>query len=179
MRLQQGQLAPLFMTNDVFGNQIDLQEYAGHKLMISFYRFSSCPFCNLRVQRILGHFRKFEASGLKIISFWQSTTESILEHVSKQQPPFPLIPDPEKKIYQLYQVENSWLGTFKVMQDPGLVAKALKGGFNPMKSDGEMNQLPADFFINPDLTIHEAYYGKNIGDHIGFSEIARFLEIDL
>ena len=64
MKLKQGQSAPAFAAQDVFGNTIDLKDYAGHKLMISFYRFSSCPFCNLRVQQILTRFDAFEERGL-------------------------------------------------------------------------------------------------------------------
>ncbi|WP_168122853.1 peroxiredoxin-like family protein [Paenibacillus sp. HB172176] len=175
MALKQGQTAPLFVKEDIFGNKIDLREYKGSKLMISFYRFSSCPFCNLRVQRIVGQHGKFEENGLKMISFWQSPKESILEHVGKEKLPFPLIPDPEKRIYRQYEVERSWLGALKVMKDPGLMADALKGGIQPSKMDGDLNQLPADFLIGPDLIIHEAYYGKHIGDHIGFHAIEQFL----
>ncbi len=177
MEIMQGQKAPLFAMEDVFGNTINLRDYAGHRVMLSFYRFSSCPFCNLRIQKILGQFRKFEENDLKMISFWQSPRASILEHVGHQQPPFPLIPDPDKQIYRLYHVENSWLGALKAMGEPGLMMKALKGGFNPAKADGDMNQLPADFLIAPDLTIQQAYYGKHIGDHIDFTEIERFLGI--
>ncbi len=177
MKLTAGQQAPRFIMQDVVGETIDLQDYAGQKLMISFYRFSSCPFCNLRIQRILGQYNKFEDHGLRMISFWQSPRDSILEHVGQQQAPFPMIPDPTKHIYRLYHVENSWMGALKVMRDPIMVMKAMKGGFNPAKSDGEMNQLPADFLINPDFTIHQAYYGEHIGDHIGFADIEQFLGI--
>lgn len=175
MELMQGQQAPLFAMEDVFGNKVNLQDYAGHNIMVSFYRFSSCPFCHLRIQRILGQYQKFADNGLKMISFWQSPKASILEHVGRQQLPFPLIPDPAKQIYQLYHVEKSWLGALKVMGEPGLMRKALQGGFNPAKADGDLNQLPADFLIGPDLTIRQAYYGQHIGDHIGFAEIERFL----
>ncbi|MNU07978.1 hypothetical protein D3C72_2538270 [compost metagenome] len=68
------------------------------------------------------------------------------------------------------------MGALKVMRDPSLVMSALKGGFNPTAADGDMNQLPADFLINPDLTIHQAFYGKHIGDHIDFAMIERFLK---
>ncbi|MNG37271.1 hypothetical protein D3C84_1245650 [compost metagenome] len=53
--------------------------------------------------------------------------------------------------------------------------QAMKGGFKPSTADGEMSQLPADFLLNPDLTLHTAYYAEHIGDHIGFAEIERFL----
>lgn len=175
MVLQAGQQAPLFAVKDVYGRQIDLGNYAGSKTMVSFYRFASCPFCNIRVQRILSQHDRFEAQGLKMISFWQSSENSILEHVGQQKAPFPMIADPDKNIYELYDVGNSWLGALKVMKAPGLMASALKKGFNPATADGDMNQLPADFLINPDLTIHQAYYGEHIGDHVGFEAIDRFL----
>ncbi|MDQ0196873.1 redoxin domain-containing protein [Paenibacillus wynnii] len=177
MELNKGLQAPLFVTKDVFGNTVDLNTYRGQKVMVSFYRFASCPFCNLRIQRILGNYSKFEEQGLRMISFWQSPANSILEHVGQQHLPFPMIPDPEKNFYRLYHVENSWIGALKVMREPGLVMKALKGRFNPLEADGDMNQLPADFLLNPDLTIHTAYYGEHIGDHIEFAEIERFLGI--
>lgn len=178
MALVQGQQAPHFAMVDIYGNTIDLKEYAGHKVMVSFYRFSSCPFCNLRIQRILNQVERFESNGLKMISFWQSSRTSILEHVGQQNPPFPMIPDPDKTIYRLYHVEKSWIGALKVMGELGLMKGALTGGFKMGKVDGDVNQLPADFLLNPDLTIHQTYYGKHIGDHIGFEEIERFLGID-
>lgn len=178
MALIRGQKAPHFEMADIFGKKINLKEYAGHKVMVSFYRFSSCPFCNLRIQRILEQYEHFDKNGLKLISFWQSSKASILEHVGQQKAPFPMIPDPDKKMYRLYHVEKSWLGALKVMGEPGLVRKVLTGGFKMGKVDGDANQLPADFLLNPDLTIQQAYYGEHIGDHIGFEEIEKFLGID-
>lgn len=177
MRLLIGQPAPDFRTEDVFDRTIDLRDLKGHKLMLSFYRFSACPFCNLRVNKLMNQSATYEEKGLKMISFWQSPKESILEHVGKKNPPFPMIPDPSKDIYKLYRVEKSWKGSMKLMiHDPSMAIEAMKGGFNPKHIDGEKNIIPADFLINPDLTIHKAFYGKHIGDHIPFSEIERFLE---
>ena len=42
-------------------------------------------------------------------------------------------------------------------------------------TDGQPNLLPADFLLGPDLTIERAYYGRDIGDHLPFSEIEQFL----
>jgi thioredoxin-dependent peroxiredoxin len=175
MALKFGQIAPHFAAKDIFGKDINLSDYAGYKIMVSFYRFSSCPFCNLRIQRILAQYHLFEEKGLRMISFWQSTRDSILEHVGKQNLPFPIISDPERHIYRMYHVEQSWLGALKVMKSPNLIAKALEHGFNPATADGDLNQLPADFLINPDQTIHQAFYGEHIGDHISFADIESFL----
>lgn len=175
MKLKPGQQAPLFSAPDALGQTIDLNAYQGRKVMVTFYRFASCPFCNLRVQRLINQYAEFEARGLSMISFWQSPAASILEHVGQQAMPFPMIPDPDKKFYRIYGVESSWMGVLKVMRDPKLIFQSMKGGFNPTTADGEMNQIPADFLLNPDLTLHTAHYGEHIGDHVAFTEIERFL----
>jgi peroxiredoxin len=107
MRLLTGQTAPDFRVEDIYSQSIDLRDYKGHKLMISFYRFSACPFCNMRVNKLMYASAAYEVKGLKMISFWQSPKESILEHVGKKNPPFPMIPDPTKEIYKLYRVEKT------------------------------------------------------------------------
>ena len=52
MRLQAGQAAPDFLRPDIGGKTIRLSDYRGRYLLLSFYRYASCPFCNLRVNNI-------------------------------------------------------------------------------------------------------------------------------
>lgn len=179
MKLQQGQAAPDFNVLDIFDTPISLQDYAGQKLLISFYRFASCPFCNLRVHKLIQQLPEFSNRGLNIISFWQSPKESIRKDVGRQQPPFPLIPDPKRHIYQLYGLERSKTAVAKaILFHFNLIVEANQKGFHKKEIDGDMEQIPADFLINPDGTIHQAYYGTHVGDHLPFSAIRAFLEID-
>jgi len=53
MRLQAGQPAPDFLRPDIGGKTIRLGDYRGRYLLLSFYRYASCPFCNLRVHELL------------------------------------------------------------------------------------------------------------------------------
>ena len=176
MRLLHGNKAPDFQREDIFGNLIRLEDYVGKKVLLSFYRFSACPFCNMRVHKLMGYADAYEKKGLHMISFWQSPKDSILEHVGQKNPPFPMIPDPAKEVYTLYGVENSWGGALKLMtRQPSLAAQAMREGVNPKHIDGELNLIPADFLIRPDGSIHRAYYGEHIGDHIPFDEIEKFL----
>jgi len=41
--------------------------------------------------------------------------------------------------------------------------------------EGDKAIVPADFLINEDGTIHTAYYGNNIGDHIPIELINEFI----
>ena len=178
MRLKKGEKAPLFDVADVYGKRIALRDFAGKKLMVSFYRYSGCPLCNLRIADLMEHYSEFEKQGLIMLSFWQSAKKEILETVSEQHAPFPLIPDKEKKIYTLYGVESRFVAILKLLLHPALSLRTLFSRFMKVKMAGDINLVPADFLINPDLTIHTAYYGKHIGDHLPISEIESFLAVD-
>lgn len=44
MKLKKGDKAIGFKTEDILGNKIDLEEFRGKKVLLSFYRGASCPF---------------------------------------------------------------------------------------------------------------------------------------
>ncbi len=48
-------VAPEFAVADVFGVPVRLADYRGQRLLLSFYRYASCPLCNLRVHELLQH----------------------------------------------------------------------------------------------------------------------------
>ena len=99
-----------------------------------------------------------------------------MQYVTKgRDVPFPIIADPEHAIYKLYNLDKSWWGYVRGAFSLRLVrAASLKlGGNDP---DGIQNLIPADFLISPDQTIHTAFYGSDIGDHIPFEQIDLFLD---
>jgi peroxiredoxin len=167
MRLQAGQPAPDFLRPDIGGISIRLGDYRGRYLLLSFYRYASCPFCNLRVHELLQRLSEFEKRGLSLVGVFQSAREAIMDHVGKQQPPFPIIPDPAHDLYRRYGVETSLpallLGLTVRM---GRALKAMRKGFLPGRMEGHVTLVPADFLIGPDGNILIAYYGKDISDHL-------------
>ena len=175
MRLQAGQKAPLFQMMSVFNEKINLTDFAGSQIMISFYRYAQCPFCNLRISKILKHSSQLQSKGLKIIAFFQSSQESILLYDGVQALPFPVIPDPERQIYKLYGVESSFWGVIQGFLHLGKVIDIFKKKLWPKKIEGDINLIPADFLINPDLTIHTAYYGTDIANHLPLSKVREFV----
>lgn len=180
MKLQAGQQAVNFQVRDINGTPIDLADFSGKKLMISFYRYASCPLCNLRVHELIQHFPAFNAKGLAMLAFFQSPAEGIRDYVGKQNAPFPVIADPSHEIYQRYGVTPSWLGFGKAMafKLPMAFQAVFGKGFLPGRMDGDKAMIPADFLITPEQTIHRAFYGSDIGDHLPIKEIQSFLESD-
>ena len=178
MKLQAGQQAIDFHVRDIHGTPINLANFSGKKLMISFYRYASCPLCNLRVHELIQHFPAFNAKGLAMLAFFQSPAEGIQKYVGKQEAPFPIIADPSHEIYQRYGVTSSWLGFGKAIafKLPMAYQAVFGKGFLPGRMDGDKAMIPADFLITPEQTIHRAFYGSDIGDHLPIKEIQLFIE---
>ncbi|NHJ38653.1 MAG: AhpC/TSA family protein [Asgard group archaeon] len=173
MRIKEGSKAYTFTVTDLNGNKFSFEEYKDGKVLLSFYRYASCPLCNLRISQLIKKYDEFKKKGLKIIAFFESPKESMLKYVGKQEVPFPLIPDPKREIYRLYGVEKSWW-KYILGGMTGKMRKARKSGFKIGKMEGQINLVPADFLIE-NLIIKHTYYGKNIADHIPLEEILKFL----
>ncbi|HDY76031.1 MAG TPA: redoxin domain-containing protein [Candidatus Marinimicrobia bacterium] len=172
-RLKANISAPGFVVNDIFGNEQSPEKYLGKKWMLSFFRYASCPACNMRIQNLLQEYDELKQNGLSILAVFESPKDSIMKYVGKSELPFSVIPDHERKLYKLYGVESSWLG---YIMGGSTVIKALWNGFMPGKMEGVFSMIPADFLINPDGTIYTAYYGKNIGDHLPIRRIWSYLK---
>jgi len=172
MRLISGKKAPKFSIKDIFGVEHSIEKYIGQKWMLSFFRYASCPACNLRIHELVQVYDKFQAQGFLILAVFESPKESILDYVAKDELPFPIIPDPKRKLYKEFGVESSWLGYLKGLPT---AMKGMLNGFLPGKMEEDLAMIPADFLIDEQGEIHTVYYGKNIGDHLAISKIKSFI----
>jgi len=176
MRLQTGQPAKPFAVRDIFDRPVSLQDFSGKKLMLSFYRYASCPLCNLRVHELIARYPDYRARGMDIVAFFQSPVESIRRYVGRQDAPFPIIADPQRTVYRQYGVEMSIWGMIAAgfWWHPRMVIANLKG-FWFGKMEGNIALVPADFLINPNSTIHTAFYGTTIADHVSLAQVDAFV----
>ncbi len=175
-QLTSGIQAPNFKTKDIFNTEISLESLKGKKVMVSFYRYASCPLCNLRVNQLINKYPEWNEKGLEMIAIFQSPTESIQKYVGKHDSPFPIIPDPKQKLYKKYKVTGS-LGKFLIGLKPSKLFSAAKIGFLPGKMENDITMIPADFIIDENGIIHTAYYGKDSSDHIDIQAVDRFLNL--
>ena len=163
--------APHFIGKDINGKNINLNDYKGQKVLLSFFRVATCPFCNMAVQELIRGHEELEKKGIKVIAFFASTSEEINKYAGKQNPTFPIVADPEFKIYKQYGVQVSFGGMMKTMINPVKIYKAMTSGFFNLKSMKDKPIVPADFLIDANQTVINAHYGKDFGDHIPVSEI--------
>jgi len=175
MRLKPGDKAPPFEAVTMDDQSIDLAGFHDQKLLLAFFRYASCPLCNLRISELIRHQPELQLRGLHILAIFQSPSERLQKYAGRQRPPFPMIADPDHHLYRLYGVESSWGGFLKGSLRLGSLATATARGFLPGPMDGDKARIPADFLIGPGLIIQTAYYGTDIGDHLPLRAIHRWL----
>lgn len=177
-RLKDGDTVRSFETADMRGRRVELTGQPGRHVLLSFYRYASCPLCNLRVHELSGRCGAWQEQGLDLLAVFQSPQDKLRHYVGQQQTPFPLIPDPEQRLYQLYGVGHSWGGFLKawVMRLPEIGRSVFGQGFLPGSVEGGIHRIPADFLVRPNGTIAVAYYGRDIGDHLPLERIERYLQ---
>jgi thioredoxin-dependent peroxiredoxin len=181
MQIQLGALAPAFHVEDVFGDPISLNDYAGKRLLLSFYRNAACAICNLRVHQLIQRYPDYRRGGLEVLAVFESPRENILKYVGKQDAPFPIIADPQGQLYALYGVEVSEEKVAKTMSMPEtqttIRAAAEQGFVLTREEDSNFNRMPAEFLIGPDMTIQVAHYAEYVMAHLPFETIERFLAV--
>ncbi len=163
-----------FQIDDYLGKNIDLSEFEGKRILLSFFRGASCPFCNLRLSQLIKRYPEFKEKGIEIIIFFASSQDEISNYAGKQNVPFTIIPDPKLEIYQKYGIEESRSGMFKAMIKPVKMIKIMTSGFFNMKSIMDKALIPADFLIDEQQTIYKVYYGKDYGDHLPIEDIIKW-----
>ena len=174
MRLSAGDAAPALSATDFLGEPVDLVSLRGKPVLLSFYRYASCPVCNIRMHSLIVKYPELAAQGLSIVAVFQSSTESIAQYVGRQDAPFPIVPDPEMTLYRRFGVEARWGGLFSWV----VIRSALKAfakGFGPGRIEGPVQRTPADFLIDTQGRIAVAHYGAHIDDHIPLTTITQWL----
>lgn len=177
-RLTAGMAAPAFGVRDTFGKPIRMDDYRGERLMLSFYRYASCPLCNLRIHELLGHWSDWHSRGLQMIAVFESPAAHVRHYLNRHDAPFPIVPDPGRALYKAYGVQGSLAGFLRAWTGhlPTLFNAVVRRKFLPGRMDGDWTMLPADFLIGPDLRVADAFYGHHIGDHIPIARIERFID---
>lgn len=172
-RLSRGALAPTFRVADVFGTPVDLDALRGSRVLLSFFRNAACAICNLRVSQLITRHDELSRADVTVIAVFESSADAIREHVGRQAAPFPIVADPDARLYELYGVECSEDGIATTMELPGtpqIVAEATAAGFPLVEEVGSnFLRMPADFLIDADGVVLNAHYAEYVWDHTPLS----------
>lgn len=174
MRLKSGVKAKNISLPAIDGSMFETESAKGKPIMLSFFRFASCPFCNLRVNELVRRFDEF-GNDFTIIAVFDSPLDNLTRHAEGHKAPFPILADEDNKYYREYGIEHSVLGMLKgiVLRMPTLL-KGMFKGYIPTTIKGSMTTMPADFLIDREGIIQVAFYGRDDGDHLPFDTVKEF-----
>jgi peroxiredoxin len=174
MRKKAGERAPEIELPAIDGTVFNTERVRGKPYMLSFFRFASCPFCNLRVHELSRRFSEF-GDDFQIVAVFDSPIANLVLHARGHNAPFPILADQENRYYNKYGIERSLSGVIKgmVFRMPTLI-KGMGKGYIPTRIKGNITTMPADFLIDKNGVIQKAYYGRDEGDHLSIDEIKTF-----
>ena len=109
--------------------------------------------------------KSIEKAGAQVVLVGMGTPSESAEFAAKFNVPFPLVADPEKKLYRKFELKQmSTLGFFS----PSVALKgvaAMVGGHGIGKPQGDVRQLPGVFIINTAGQIVFSHFSGNPADH--------------
>jgi peroxiredoxin len=173
--LTAGLKAPAFAAQTLRGGRLTLDDLRGGPVLLKFYRFATCPVCNLHLRGFIKRHHELARTGLRTVVLFHSP-RARLEKAIETALPFDVIPDPGKEIFRAYGVTGSLRGMFhpRVMAD---YARALVAGFSAgmLSHDGGIQGHPADFLIDAGGTVRLAHYGSHYADSLDTDAVLKAL----
>ena len=169
--------APSFIITDVNGDTVNLTDYKGKKVLLTFYRSVGCPVCNLYFHELQEYADSFKLQNVIVMSVYESPASAIRQYVEGEDFYAVMIPDSTEKLYHLFGVQRSWWKMFKG-RFQGVNKKIKKGRklfSKKPKYDAHANRISADFLIDEHGKFVFAYYGKYFGDHISVEKVKEYL----
>ena len=102
--LKKGDKAPSFSALDQDGNQHQLADYAGKKLVVFFYPKANTPGCTAEACDLRDNFDRFQAANYSILGVSADAAKAQFKFKEKFSFPFPLLADEDKSVIEAFGV---------------------------------------------------------------------------
>jgi peroxiredoxin len=175
--LTPGDVLPARELTAVSGERVRIPDRDG-VVHLQLRRFAGCPICHLHLRSFVQRHAELAAAGVREVVVFHSPADELAPHASGL--PFPLIPDPDKRLYTELGVESSpralldpraflpiaravVLGTFAMLAGRQKPPAALPHG-------GRLG-LPGDFLIAADGRVLACKYGEHADDQWSVDEV--------
>ncbi|MFJ4674861.1 peroxiredoxin-like family protein [Kitasatospora sp. NPDC088783] len=170
-RLRTGTAAPALPATDAADTPLPPVP-AGGLTHLQFRRFAGCPICNLHLRGFAVRHPELRAAEVREVVAFHSPAAELRPYADGL--PFPLLADPERRLYRAYGVERGARALLDPRAWPSMargvarsVPLVLRGRERPPSSRpvGGRLGLPADFLIAADGLVLAAHYGTHAADH--------------
>jgi peroxiredoxin len=179
-KLLEGTKLPDFQFHTASGLDLSASEVIKKTKKTVFWvlRYVGCTTCRYDIHVIKERYREFVEAGAQVLVVLQSLPENVKADLTGDEAPYEIICDPDQTIYQRFSIEPTLDKESRMPKDPADVAKLQAkvekikaSGFVHGKYEGNENQLPAMFIVEPDGLIAYAHYAKNSIDMPNVDEV--------
>jgi len=135
MAMNVGDKIPEILGTDQNGNEVKASDYSGKKLVLYFYPKDSTPGCTAEACNFRDNFYELRKAGYEILGVSVDDEKSHQKFIEKQELPFPLIADSDKKLVQLFGVwaektlaGKKYMGTLRttfLVNEAGIIEKVI------------------------------------------------------
>ena len=176
MKIKKGDVINELSLPAIDGSVFDLQAIQGQKFMISFYRYSSCPFCHLRINETINNKENF-GNNFQTVAIFNCSINSLKKASSKHDSSIFILADENRLYFDKYSVDKSSFGVLlgSIFGFLRFMKAIFIKGFNPFTSlSGAFTGLPVDVLIDENGIVIDVKYGKTTIDHIPMSDVISF-----
>ena len=174
MKIKIGDKLENIKLKSISGEDFELGNTKGKKILLSFYRFAACPMCNLRINELMKSYDSFGKNFMHVAIF-DSKIDNLKRFTSKHNAPFPILADEKYEYFAKYDVEKSFA---KFLWSQIIRAnRQFKGyfkGYLPIAFKGGITIMPVDVLINEDGIVERVKYAKDLSDHIPVKDLIKF-----
>ena len=130
-----GDKAPEILGKDENGKDIRLSDFKGQKLVLYFYPKDSTSGCTTEACNLRDNYTELRKQGYAVIGVSVDDEKSHRKFIEKNELPFPLITDTDKKLVEEFGVwgekkmyGRSYMGTFRttfIIDENGIISKII------------------------------------------------------
>ncbi len=133
--METGNKAPEILGIDQNGNEVRLSDYAGKKLVLYFYPKDSTPGCTSEACSLRDNYEELKSKGYEVIGVSVDSAKSHQRFIEKNNLPFTLIADTDKKLVEEFGVwgekkmyGKTYMGTLRttfIIDENGVVEQVM------------------------------------------------------
>ena len=144
-QLARGDEAPQFALPAIDGSIFNMADMKGKRVILTFFRFSTCPLCNMRIRRIIQRWNEFSKDAVMVAVFDAKVGE-LQKRMKKHDAPFVVVADETYEQFNKNGVKKSF---FKFMwgalRSPLTLLQATLRGYVPLTlSISKLSTIPED-----------------------------------
>ena len=170
-----GDTAPQFTLPAIDGSTFNMADMKGKRVILTFFRFSTCPLCNMRIRRIVQRWDEFSKDAVMVAVF-DAKVGDLQKRMKKHDAPFVVVADETYEQFNKNGVKKSFFKfMWGAMRSPLTLLQATLRGYVPLTlSISKLSTIPVDILIDEDGKVVEAHYCKDTADHLSLDRMIAF-----